>query len=83
MKSAATPGEALPRSAWGDHVIQLDASQIRAAAHSDQVAFSQLKSDHVDQSWMPDWFTNAKPTGEIPGNRRSMFAIAEECIDVS
>jgi hypothetical protein len=65
VKSAGTPTEALPKSAWGDHVIELDASLIKATAGKDEIPFTQMKPATIDQSWMPSWFTNTKSTQEI------------------
>lgn len=67
VKSAATPGEALPKSAWGDRVVELDASQIRAKGFGDQIAFERMKPTTTDQSWMPNWFKNPIKTEENPG----------------
>ncbi len=67
VKSAGTPGEALPKSAWGDQVIELDASQIKATGLNDQVSFCKMAPEHTDQSWMPNWFTNTKPNEDIQG----------------
>jgi hypothetical protein len=67
VKSAGTPSEALPKSAWGDQVIELDASQIKATGLTDQIPFCQMKPDNIDQSWMPDWFSNTKTNDDIQG----------------
>ena len=66
VKSAGTPSEALPRSAWGDHVIELNASQIKATGTNDSIPFSQMQPKNVDQSWMPSWFTKTKSTNDEP-----------------
>ncbi len=65
MKSAGTPSEAVPKSAWADRVIDLDASQIRATGANDEIAFCQMKAGNIDQSWMPNWFTNPKTHQEV------------------
>jgi len=57
----------LPKSAWGDQVIELDASQIKATGLNDQVSFCKMAPEHTDQSWMPNWFTNTKPNEDIQG----------------
>jgi hypothetical protein len=67
VKSAATPGETLPKSAWNDHVIQLDASQIKANGLTDQVPFCTMKPENIDQSWMPNWCASTKLNEDIPG----------------
>jgi hypothetical protein len=60
VKSAATPGEVLPKSAWADRVIELDASQIRAASSENETDYSLMKPTNVNDSWMPKWLTEAK-----------------------
>ncbi|CAF2746604.1 unnamed protein product [Rotaria sp. Silwood2] len=58
VQSAGTPNQALPKSAWGDHVIELNASQIKSNGLNDQLSFCKMKPDNIDQSWMPNWFSN-------------------------
>jgi hypothetical protein len=65
VKSAGTPSEALPKSAWGDRVIELDASQIKATGLNDQISFCQMKPKNLDQSWMPTWCTNTKTNTDL------------------
>ena len=64
VKSANTPGEAIPKSAWGPQVIELDASQIKATGLTDETAFCRMKPTNIDQSWMPNWFKTPKPKEE-------------------
>lgn len=82
IKSAGTPSEALPKSAWGDRVIELDASQIRSNATNDQLPFSKMKPENIDQSWMPNWFSNTgnnKPDeDEVQGKFR--YKSKTECV---
>ncbi|CAF0733406.1 unnamed protein product [Adineta steineri] len=65
VKSAGTPSEALPKSAWGNQVIEIDASQIIANGTNDQVSFGKMAPDNIDQSWMPNWFNKTKITENI------------------
>lgn len=58
VKSAGTPSEALPKSAWGDRVIELNASVMKATGTDAPAPFSTLKPENIDQSWMPSWFSN-------------------------
>ncbi len=76
VKSAGTPTEALPKSAWGNHVIELNASQIKATGLNDEIPFSQMKPKNIDQSWMPNWFTNTKPNEDNQGKfKKKKFRI--------
>ncbi|CAF3729736.1 unnamed protein product [Rotaria sp. Silwood1] len=61
VQSAGTPSQALPKSAWNNHVIELDASQIKSNGLNDQISFCKMKPENIDQSWMPNWFSNKKP----------------------
>ena len=80
VKSAATPGEALPKSAWGDRVVELDASQIRAKGFGDQLDFTKMKPISTDQSWVPNWFKNPPPPEENPGQYSARFSIVDEVV---
>ena len=62
VKSAGTPSEALPKSAWGDRVIELNASQIKATGRNDSLPFSHMQPKTLDQSWMPIWCTKTTTT---------------------
>ena len=64
VKSAGTPNEALPKSAWGDQVIELNASQIKATGMNNETAFCEMKPENIDQSWMPNWFRNTKSNSD-------------------
>ncbi|CAF3038620.1 unnamed protein product [Rotaria socialis] len=76
VKSAGTPSEALPKSAWGERVIELDASQIKSNGMNDQVSFCKMKPENIDQSWMPQWFSNTKSNEDEVQEYESDF---EEC----
>ncbi|UJR31676.1 hypothetical protein I4U23_019157 [Adineta vaga] len=65
VKSAGTPSEALPKSAWGNQVIELNASQIKTTGLNNQVTFGQMKPENVDQSWMPNWFGKTKTDEDV------------------
>ncbi|CAF0803169.1 unnamed protein product [Rotaria sordida] len=60
VQSAGTSNQALPKSAWNDHVIELNASQIKSNNLNDQISFCKMKSENINQSWMPNWFSNTK-----------------------
>ena len=45
-------------------MIELNASQIRATGLNDEVSFCQMKPTTIDQSWMPNWYTNTKTDPE-------------------
>jgi hypothetical protein len=66
VKSATTPGEAIPKTAWANQVIELDASQIKATGLTDETAFCRMKPNNIDQSWMPSWFTSTKHKETAP-----------------
>ncbi|CAF4764173.1 unnamed protein product, partial [Rotaria socialis] len=76
VKSAGTPSDALPKSAWGERVIELDASQIKSNGMNDQVSFCKMKPENIDQSWMPQWFSNTKSNEDEVQEYESDF---EEC----
>jgi hypothetical protein len=57
----------LPKSAWGDHVIELNASQIKATGLNNPIPFCEIKPGNIDQSWMPNWFTNTKTNQDNQG----------------
>jgi len=64
----------LPKSAWGDHVIELNASQIKATGLNDEIPFSQMKPQNIDQSWMPNWFTNKKSNEDNQGKSNKVIS---------
>jgi hypothetical protein len=45
-------------------VIELNASQIRATGLNDEVSLCQMKPTTIDQSWMPNWYSNTKTNPE-------------------
>ena len=79
VKSAGTPSEALPKSAWNDHVIQLNASQIKTNGLNNETPLYQFKPMNTDQSWMPNWYTNPKsnedPQGKLNSIKSTRFLI--------
>ena len=77
VKSAGTPNEALPKSAWGDRVIELNASQIKATDPNGQIPFSQMKPDNIDQSWMPNWYAETKTNEDIQSRPSQSIAKKE------
>ncbi len=78
VKSAGTPSEAIPKSAWGDRVIELNASQIKATGLNNETPFCQMKTDNTDQSWMPNWVNNnnTKTTEDIQGRFSKEISIS-------
>jgi hypothetical protein len=64
----------LPKSAWSDHVIELNASQIKATGLNDEIPFSQMKPQNIDQSWMPNWFTNKKSNEDNQGKSNKVIS---------
>lgn len=73
VKSAGTPSEALPKSAWNDHVIELHASQIGTMTSTNEIPLSQFKPTTIDQSWMPNWFNKTKSNDEIEEGSNLFF----------
>lgn len=46
-------------------MIELNASQIKATGLDDQITFCQMKPKNLDQSWMPNWFSNTKTNPDL------------------
>ena len=76
VQSAGNAVEAIPKSAWAERVIELDASQMQATALTEQTPFAQLKPTNIDESWMPTWFRNNQTTQEEQEGKFHNFPLA-------